>query len=498
MQNTKLTNYYRGPKRTAEKESSLEAIPWIIAFSSVIFLGALLHLELIALGLVFVICFIFVVCSVSTKHVWISTCLWLLLLQNLMIGVGARLGDNSSSTLSLLTQVPTLLIASIYIGTMVINAINENNKSTIEFRSKWFLILVCLMCFLFFVGGAPFTSKLVSVRNLTMFYMGYKVALCQCKSNEDYYVVMRQLANIAVVATLLGIVMMLQDVRFWESIGIYEVYIAKQSPIPVGSLGGRFYTSLNGVTDVLRMGSLYYEPVNLAYLLLAGLVASIYLWKDKIIGASIPIIIMVGLVLTFGKGGYMVLAFLIIVYLFNKLLSSLADRTMHETRFVSYLTCFVVIGIAAYAYYILVGGPVKPHFWALEQTAGSVISNPLGHGLGTGGNMSAAAGDYSKGAESAVMTIGYQIGILGIISVFMTLRDIANFTPKNNNSSAMIAFYLPLVLFAVSILQENTFTPQCIFPVMVLVAVSQRYSREGIAAGDSSGETRGVTVPISD
>lgn len=457
--------------------SKFNALPWVFLFSSIIFIGAFCHLELIFVCVAIVACLVFVVCPGSTNQVCISTCLWLLLLQNLMIGLGSHLGGNDSSELSLLTQIPFLLIASVFFGSKVFGADFETPAS-LEFKSNWVVLLVLLISALFFVGGSPVASKLVSVRNLLMFYMGYKLASNQCGNSGEYLKVLKQLVNVSLVATVFGILMMLQSVSFWESIGIYEVYIAKQSPIEAGSLGGRFYTSLNGVTDVLRMGSLYYEPVNLAYLLFAGLIASFFLWRTKRIGPWSLLVISLGFVLTFGKGGYILLAFLVIVCLCNKLLATLANKSMHRTRFVSYLICFVAIGAVLYAYYLLVGGPVQPHFWALEQTMSSILSNPVGHGLGTGGNMSVAGSDYSKGAESAVMTIGYQIGILGILSVFMILRDIADVAPKSDSLSSLVAYYLPLVLFAVSVLQENTFSPQCIFPTMVLIASLQRFARE--------------------
>lgn len=464
-------------RKDSRASGGLHAIPWIVIFCGLIFLGAFAHLELVAVALSFIACFIFVACAGNTSGLCISTCLWLLLLQNAMVGLGAHLGGNTSSDLSLLTQVPFLLIASVFCGTLILSGTRYVPRKG-GFQSKWIKVLVFLICALFLFGGASINAKLVAVRNLLMFYMGYKLAFNQCCKQGECLKVMKQLTVVGVVATVFGILMMLQDVSFWQSIGIYEVYIAKQSPIQENSLGGRFYTSLNGVTDVMRMGSLYYEPVNLAYLLLAALIASFFLWRSKQTIFLTPVLIGVGLALTFGKGGYMLLAFLVVAYLGNKLLSALAGKTMHETRFVSYLICFAVIGTIAYTYYRVVGGPVKPHFWAIEQTMSSILSNPIGHGIGSGGNMSGVVGAsrYARGAESAIMTFGYQIGVLGILSVFMILRDIADFAPKTDSLSAVTAYYLPLALFAVSVLQENTFSPQCIFPMMVLVAALQRFA----------------------
>lgn len=458
----------------------LASLPWVLLFSSTIFLGAYFHIEFFAVALSILISFVFVACSNSTKRVWVSTCLWLLLFQNTMIGLGSHWGGNLSSDLSYLTQIPTLLIAVVFLASLIAS-VRNNKENGGRFFSKWVLLLVATIAVLFFIGNAPITSKLISVRNLLMFYMAYEVAFTQCQKDGGYLSVLKQLSVVAVVATVFGVIMMLQDVSFWESIGIYEVYLAKQSPIEAGTLGGRFYTSLNGVTDVLRMGSFYYEPVNLAYLLLAGLLASCFLWKSKRISIFFPMLIAVGFVLTFGKGGYMLLAFLILVFFCNKALSSLARTAGRDMRFPSYLICLIVIGTAAYLYYILIGGPVRPHFWALEQTLSSIFANPVGYGLGMGGNMSIAGSDYSKGAESAIMTFAYQIGIFGVICVFMSLRDIAKQAPSGQSFSASIAYYIPLALFAVSILQENTFSPQCVFPMMVLTASLQGFARFGDA-----------------
>ena len=469
------------------KSFKLASLPWVLLFSLTIFFGAFFHIEVAAVCLSLLISFVFAARSSLTRTIRVSTCLWVLLFQNTMIGLGSHLGGNTSSDLSYLTQIPTLLIAVIFFGCLLTSIRTSELKADFP-AVKWELALVAVIALLFFVGDAPITSKLIGVRNLLIFYMGFEIAFVQCRIDGECFNVLKQLSVVAAIATVFGIFMMIQDVSFWESIGIYEVYLAKQSPIEAGTLGGRFYTSLNGVTDVLRMGSFYYEPVNLAYLLLAGLIASFFLWKSKRIGVAFPILIFVGYVLTFGKGGYMLLALLIAVFFCNKLFSRLFSAVRRDMRFASYVICVVVIGAAAYLYYLFVGGPVRPHFWALEQTFSSILADPIGHGLGTGGNMSVAGSDYSKGAESAVMTFAYQIGVFGVLCVFMALRDVANSAPKITSLSAVISYYIPLALFAVSILQENTFSPQCIVPMMFLTASLQGLARvesDGVGSGTS-------------
>ena len=396
---------------------------WVALLGLTIFLGALLRLEMLAVVLAGLIAFIYASCSISTSSTNIQVCLWLLLLQNFLIGTGAHLGGNSSDSLSLLTQVPFILILILFICRYVNGTAVRRSNSL---KTPWIWVLLVLIGALFFIGGSSITSKLVAIRNLLMFYMGYVVAYDQCQMMDDPSKMLKQIVRVSAFAVIFGIFMLAQPVSFWQQIGLTEVYIAKQSPIVDGTMGGRFYTSLDGVTDLLRMGSLYYEPVNLSYLLLSGMCASAVLIRNKKTGIALLVLLSIGYILTFGKGGFIFLAFLLIVCLAYLLLSKLGNTESRRMKLTVYFACVLALGVIAYAYYIFVGGPVRPHFWALEQTMGSIIHNPIGHGLGTGGNMSDAGSDYSRGAESAVMTIGYQIGIIGIIGVFMLLLAISS------------------------------------------------------------------------
>ena len=455
--------------------SSLAVRPWVALFSALLFVGACFRCEITALGLAALIALMFVMCPGTSRNISVSTCLWLLLFQNTLIGIGAHLGGNASSQLSLLTQIPFLLIGSLFFARLLTK---DKEIRSSELRTPWIWVLLALIAVFFLVGGADISSKLVAIRNLVVFYMAYKIAADQCKNQHQSTIVLKSLKNVALVATVAGIFLMVQSVDFWQGIGIYEVYIAKQSPITPGTLGGRFYTNLDGSTDLLRMGSLYYEPVNLAYLLLAGLIASFVLYRSGRCRIYTPALILLGFVLTFGKGGYLLLALIICSAFANQLISSLTGKKPSDTRLKSFLICVLVASVFVYLYYMLIGGAARPHFWALEQASASIAANPFGHGLGTGGNMSVAGSDYSRGAESAVMTIGYQIGILGIICVFMVLYSIAQCAPKNESWTSHVAFYIPLCLFAVSILQENTFSPQCIFPFMALTATLDVWTPE--------------------
>lgn len=275
--------------------------------------------------------------------------------------------------------------------------------------------------------------------------------------------------------------------------GLYEVYIAKQSSLgDLAGWGGRFVTSIDGSHDVLRMLSTYYEPVNLAYLFSAGVVCVAETWKRGVARAFALCIVTAGLVMTFGKGGWVVA---IAAGAFILLSAGMRRRGCSQRDLARLLALIVgVIAVALTAYYFLIGGAVRPHFWAIERTRSNVLFSQLGHGLGTGGNAAAFFGGssdewLSSGGESALMSFAYQVGIPGILCLFLALLAMSK-TSKTVEASSQRAllFSLPVILFGVSLLQDNAFSPQCIVPFMLMLGA---FSAEGV---DSGGSEDGVSV----
>ena len=139
-----------------------------------------------------------------------------------------------------------------------------------------------------------------------------------------------------------------------------------------------------------------------------------------------------------------------------------------------------VIGIGIIGTFLFVkfyishyGLAVMNHIWGIMNTWQNVLQKPYGHGLGTGGNaaqvLSSTAGDWlSSGGETALLSYIYQIGIQGglafVLAVLSTKVKISN---KRAYKGQSIAFYLPFILLGVSIMQDNTFTPQCVASFML-------------------------------
>lgn len=264
--------------------------------------------------------------------------------------------------------------------------------------------------------------------------------------------------------------------EIYKRIGINEVYIAKGAPIG-NSLGGRFYTTLIK-KQYLRMGSLMYEPINLAYFYsFCSLISCFSTWtKDKLKRVFYILVSSIGLILTFGKGGYLIAISALLALLTHKILRNLKKTKSISEKKVYKLT-FIVIAIFLSAfslyYYHNIGAAVNTHFWAIERTWKNILKHPYGHGLGTGGNAATTFNDTSKktwletGGESALMSFTYQIGIQGSFCLIMCMLSFVNFNNKKLKNIEIVFKYIPLILIGLSIMQDNTFTPQCITPFML-------------------------------
>ncbi|MGZ1129172.1 hypothetical protein ACXO0S_09245, partial [Lactobacillus delbrueckii subsp. bulgaricus] len=74
----------------------------------------------------------------------------------------------------------------------------------------------------------------------------------------------------------------------------------------------------------------------------------------------------------------------------------------------------VLVSIFSVIYAKLFAGPAAAHFQTIEETWRTIIKHPLGHGLAQGGFNGEETGVYATGGESALMSIGFQLGIQGV------------------------------------------------------------------------------------
>ena len=403
--------------------------------------------------------------------------IYMLVFQNFLIGTGAHIASNSDSSLKYLTQIPFITIFSIWIN--IVSSNISDGKFHLEKSKTWFILLLCCIAFAMVINRGNIQSMLINIRNLTVFFMAYEIAKEYIDTKEKMNHLITSIMKISIFLLLCGIILLIFGYDLYKIIGIDEVFIAKGSTLIGGKLDDRFYTTLIS-KKLLRMGSLYYEPVNLAYFFSLSFLTSVFFYKNK--GKGILIVLnLIGLILTFGKGGYLLTGICIGVVILFYIVRKILFRT--KSRKVLKISCSLIVLAAilfSLYYYKNIGAASSPHFWAVARTWQSVLKKPYGYGLGMGGNMSlifntgSSVASYnsswlSTGGETALMSFMYQIGMQGVFCLIMCMLHLA---PKINSDSKplyIVTYFMPIALLGTSLLQDNTFTPQCIVAFMIVI-----------------------------
>lgn len=338
------------------------------------------------------------------------------------------------------------------------------------------------------IGKATFSSKLTYFRNGMIFYFSYVIGRENCRY-EDILILVNKIVTSAFYISLLGFVMQFFTVDLWYFIGLKEVYIAKgtsQETFAVNGLPIRFFTSI-GNLRFERMASILYEPVNLSYILSFALILWMFQSNHKNLNNILKgLTIALGVILTFGKGGMLIVGISIIYYFSTKydLLKKLNKRTK---RYLSILLITIMVVFVATVFNRNIGGSADAHFKSITNTLLNVLSRPLGFGLGSGGNYGVDnLQAYSSGQESGLMSLMYQMGIpftiLFIIDFIWMYKDSAKCYFKCPNNLLNISCVFPIAILLASLFQENTLGPQCCFLFMAFSGIVASRSKVSIRA----------------
>ncbi len=404
----------------------------------------------------------------------------LLMFQNFSIGLGAHYLGNTDSSLKFITQIPFLTIFTIWF----IITLHDLKRKNEDKASKFFGVLLICILFSCIINRGTVLAILTNLRNMTVFYMAYVIGKKGIRSEIELGKFINFLIKIASIFLVFGVVLLITGYEGYSLIGIKEVYIAKGVSNVRDSLDGRFHTTLIS-KQYTRMGSLLYEPVNLAYFYAAVSILTIFgRWtKNKFKKVFFSLVSIIGLILTFGKGGYMIFGIAISAYYLGIFIKAFLGKINSKLAFkITTIFCVISVTVFCIYYYKNIGAAVSPHFWGIERTWKSVVKQPWGYGLGTGGNaaqtFNSSNGDWLEtGGETALMSFMYQIGIQGILALILTMLNMTNIRKKqfyrkeDKDIGRLIGIfnYIPIVLIGVSLLQDNTFTPQCIVVYMFVI-----------------------------
>ena len=112
-----------------------------------------------------------------------------------------------------------------------------------------------------------------------------------------------------------------------------------------------------------------------------------------------------------------------------------------------------------------------------------IRKNPLGYGIGSAGNLLKTAdmtvSSRMDVAETGLVNMVYQLGVVPAILFGWLLLSTSRGTLRNYEETRediyLLFTYIPLILLVISIFQENTFTPQCIIPYMIIQGATGSY-----------------------
>ncbi len=386
--------------------------------------------------------------------------LCLLLFQNTAIGLGAHLGNNDSNALSLLTQIPTIFIVISFAYVLLSNPLRKMDL---------IFILYALICFMqMFQSSGEMTAKLSYLRNFLVFYMGYRVGGYYITTKENLTEFLSFYVKMAVFSGIFGLIGMVLGRNFYQAIGTLEVYHAKKYTSYVNGLPGNFRTLFWGKW-MNRLASFYYDPVNFSYFMALGALIA-FAGKNKIF-----IFLFICEILTFGKGGLLIVVLSVFCIVTHRILKRYNGKFVKGLMIGVSIGSVIVLVLLIQTYFADDFGTAN-HFYGIITGVDGIRKNPFGYGIGSAGNLLKTTDMTIRRrmdvAETGLINMVYQIGVLPALLFAWLLLSTSKVTLRNYESTRndiyLLFTYIPLILLIISIFQENTFTPQCIIPYMMI------------------------------
>ncbi len=224
--------------------------------------------------------------------------------------------------------------------------------------------------------------------------------------------------------------------------------------------------------SVWRIAGPNFHPISYAYLL--GIISVLLLFSGRVL---LPLLALPLLVIIGSKGAMVLLVIAIVAAIGLKFLGPRLTAGFVLVASALWIGAAVVIGIGTGDYHVL------GFFAGLREFAG----DPLGQGLGIGGNtssdaaridwnMSQAEGIANIPVESAVGVMLYQMGI-GAFVFFGFLGALAltcfNLLLRTSDKDFLAGFVLVVVISANAVLQEEAFySPLVLGLALILVGVA--------------------------
>ncbi|WP_409404970.1 hypothetical protein [Priestia megaterium] len=398
----------------------------------------------------------------------------LFVFQNVIIGLGINFLNVTEVNYSNIQYV--IALTSLF-GFMAFVFLWITPQKKIQYKhEKIGITLIILTTIYMFYGSFNFIVSFGYSRNLFLLILLVFIGKLMVRSERNFQEFIKYIFTISLAITIFGLLevtFFTQDI-WYQIFNLDHVLTAKgmYANREEGTLPTLFYTLINDDT-VRRMASFFMEPVNLAYFLAVPVILSFVLRRWLFL-----IVFTVALLLTAGKGGIMVAA-MSLLFVFILRFKEFQNKQSFIFLFFGSLGLLIV---GSMAYFKASPGTALPHLWGLMSIETNIISSPLGHGLGSGGNFDSMTGSrntmdlLNTGAESGLATLAYKMGVPGLlvfISYFLVLGNtLFRISLKYKNqflgNVALGVTCLLLGLLYGSAFQENPLGPQTNHLILLL------------------------------
>jgi hypothetical protein len=372
-------------------------LTWSLTFG---FIGTLCFI-VIFFGIIFIISF-----KIENKYELSTVIVVPILLsafQNVYMGFFAP--QLSSMSIQVLT------VLNFFIACIILVVLMLRKRSMIE-RDKIYHAFILLVAYSFvsviFLNKINVISIISSLRNVISVYLFLFIGIL-ASDNLNIGRFQKIVLLIAFCVVVVGFFDVASKGAMWNSLNITDLWTKKGIRVQASGLPTNFYSSetING-ERIRRMASTFADPVNLGAFLFAAFAVAWYR-NNKIIG----ILTFVAILLTVSKGAMLGILILMCVYAYYCLKRSVF-------MMIAGFAAFCGIGFLAYAFKTSADS-VFLHISGLVAAFRSLLTHPLGSGIGSAGVLARQFSRYSSNMEITETGLGMIIGQLGIVGLILYL-----------------------------------------------------------------------------
>lgn len=367
----------------------------------------------------------------------------------------------STLVLSAFQYIKEIMMLSALVGFFVF----QRNLSTYSFRLNlidylFILFYILVILFLIFpIGPATALSKLLYFKNVALMGLFYFFGRNTNFDNQEVKNLLHTILIIAGLALALNVIEFTMNTHFQQFTG-YAIFNQEVNDIiPKGNYGLTW--TFETPTYAKRFASFFSDPLELAIssILMFSTALIMYLTTKR--EQSTLYLFMIGvtlatLVFSYSRSS---IAALLVMLIYVAFLFRLY-KIIFAVIIVGACAVFYIVFIAAdeFKYYLLDTITLKDssslgHLVEWVAAFESMLSNPLGIGLATSGNIGAVDDELRVGGENQFLVFGVQIGWLGMILYILILLGsiiycYRAFGELNNTQEARVAFIATTVKFA--------------------------------------------------